>query len=246
MVACLACWLQKGEVDAGHVSNTDYSSKWTWSLDPSGVYILLSLSSHIDNLFLPHSVGRWVWNPLVPGKINILAWRAGKGKLPTMNNIFKLGISSTNLCKMCNDASESVDHIFVGCSVTREVWLQVCKWWRLLDSSHSSCWGLLDCKVGVTGATPGHQGKPSLCKSRIGGHQRPLVIHESIMLVFMWVIWKYRNALAHGQSSKSQTVLASEVQALSHLWTNARKRRGQNLSWYDWCFDPVWECYRKL
>nr|KAJ0209170.1 hypothetical protein LSAT_V11C400176000 [Lactuca sativa] len=89
------------------VSNVDDSQKWTWSLDPSGLFTVSSLRSHINNIILPYSDGNWTWNPLVPGKINILAWRAGKGKLPSMDNLFKFGISSTNLCKMCNVAPES-------------------------------------------------------------------------------------------------------------------------------------------
>nr|KAJ0212224.1 hypothetical protein LSAT_V11C400158780 [Lactuca sativa] len=170
------------------VTNAIGSSKWTWSLDPSRVYTVSSMRSHIDNLVLTHSDGRWNWNPLVPGKWITSLWDVGSQE--------KFGFK--------------------------------CEIGGVLDSSHSSCRGLLD------------------CKSRIGGHQRLLVLHEAIMLVFLWVVWRYINALAHGPSIKSHTVLASEVQVLSHLWINARKRRGQNLSWYDWCFDPVLECYRKL
>nr|KAJ0220562.1 hypothetical protein LSAT_V11C200090910 [Lactuca sativa] len=186
------------------VSNEDGSQKWTWTLSPAGLFTVSSLRSHIDNITLPFSDGNWMWNPLVPGKLNILAWRAGKDRLPSMDNLFKYGINSSNLCKMCNAAPESADHIFVGCLVSKEVWLQ------------------------------------------IGGHQRLLRIHEAIMLVFMWVIWRYRNVKAHGPNAKSHTMLASEVQALSHLWINARKRRCQNLCWNEWCSDPVLECYRKL
>nr|KAJ0195793.1 hypothetical protein LSAT_V11C700344900 [Lactuca sativa] len=205
------------------VSNEDGSQKWTWTLGPARLFTVSSLRSHIDNIILPCSDGNWMWNPLVSGKLNILAWRACKGRLPSMDNLFKYGISSSNWCKMCNAAPESTDHIFVGCVVSREVWLQVCKWWRLLDCSYNSCRELLDCKL------------------KIGGHQRLLMIHEAIMLVFMWVIWSYRNVKAHGSNAKSHTMLASEVQALSHLWINARKRRGQNICWNEWCSDPVQE-----
>ena len=102
--------------------NVDGSLKWIWSLESSGVYIVSSLRVHIDNLVLPHSSDdAWVWNPLVPGKLNVLAWRVGLGKLPCMENLSRIGVNSSNLCRMCNEAPESEDHIFVGCPVSIEV-----------------------------------------------------------------------------------------------------------------------------
>ncbi|CAI9300939.1 unnamed protein product [Lactuca saligna] len=97
-------------------------------------------------MVLPHSNDRWIWNLLVPGKINILAWRVCQGRLPCMENLFKLGISSSDLCPMCHEAPETVDRIFVGCPISKEVWLQACSWWRLLELSPNSCRELLDCK----------------------------------------------------------------------------------------------------
>nr|KAJ0197236.1 hypothetical protein LSAT_V11C700356500 [Lactuca sativa] len=176
--------------------NVDGSLKWIWSLESSGVYIVSSLRVHIDNLVLPHSSDdAWVWNPLVPGKLNVLAWRVGLGKLPCMENLSRIGVNSSNLCRMCNEAPESEDHIFVGCP------------------------------------------RAANCKNRLGGHQRLKVFHEAIMLYFLWVIWRYRNEKVHAESPRSKSVLSYEVQVLSHLWLNARKRSGQNLRLMRLCKD---------
>nr|KAJ0202669.1 hypothetical protein LSAT_V11C500242840 [Lactuca sativa] len=117
---CLPIWLEKDQVSfVNHFNqeaNVDGSLKWTWSLESSGVYIVSSLRVHIDNLVLPHSDDAWVWNQL-----NILAWRVALGKLPCMENLSRIGVSSSNLCRMCNESPEWEDHIFVGCMVSREV-----------------------------------------------------------------------------------------------------------------------------
>nr|KAJ0191956.1 hypothetical protein LSAT_V11C800414360 [Lactuca sativa] len=171
-IACLPLSLEKDHVPflnyLQQVVNADGSSKWTWSLESSGVYTVSSMRSHIDNLVLPIVV------------------------------IYGCGthwsqVSSTNVCKLCHEAPESEEHIFVGCPIS--------------NPSPSSCRELLD------------------CKNRLYGHHRPKELHEAIMLVFMWVIWRFRNSKAHALNSNSNSiskaVLAYEVQAYSHLWINA-------------------------
>ena len=45
------------------------------------------------------------------------------------------GISSTNLCTFCNRSKETVEHLFIECSVTKQVWDQIQEY--LLHSYHS-------------------------------------------------------------------------------------------------------------
>ena len=211
------------------VPTNDGSIRWGWMLDPSGIYTVSSLRRYIDSSILPQSDGKWAWNPLVPGKLNILAWRISHGKLPTMANLFKFGISQTSACRSCNVAPETGDHIIVGCSISKGVWQQVSKWWRLLDYSFNSAGDLMN------------------CKAKLKGHQRLSKIHEAIMLVYLWVIWNYRNQILHAPSigSKSTSALAFEVKSLAHLWINARNRKG-TLNWLEWCCDPILECYSRI
>ncbi|CAI9301128.1 unnamed protein product [Lactuca saligna] len=144
--------------------------KWSWSLEPSGVYSVGSLRCHIDKLSLPASDGIWSWNPPTPGKLNILAWRICHSKLPTMVNLSKIGICSSNLFRICHGAPESKQQIFLECADYREVWQLICKWWRLLDYPLVSTRDLLQ------------------CKGNIAGHQRLAWIHKAIMVTFKWVI----------------------------------------------------------
>nr|KAJ0227723.1 hypothetical protein LSAT_V11C100023850 [Lactuca sativa] len=78
------------------------------------------------------------------------------------------------------------------------------------------------------------------------GHKRLSTIQEVIMLVFIWVVWNFRNMKAHSSSVKSHLVLAYEVQSLSFLWINARKRKDEAFRWDEWCSDPIRECYSRL
>nr|KAJ0187389.1 hypothetical protein LSAT_V11C900461260 [Lactuca sativa] len=233
-IACLPSFLDKDQVPFlsffQSSLNLDGSFKWLWSLDHSGVYTVSSLRKHIDNRSLPYSNAGWKWNPLVPGKVNILAWRVSHCRLPCMENLNKLAISSSDLCQMCHEATESVDHICVGCPIAKEAWAQVCSWWRLLGNYPNDCRELLN------------------CKESLRGHNRLEMIHEAIMLVFLWVMWRFRNNKAHcsNLNSGSRLALALEVQTFSHLWINARNRKGRKLRWLEWCCDPILECYGRM
>lgn len=79
------------------ISITDGLIRWGWSLDPSGIYIVSSLKKIIDNPTIPQNDGKWSWNPLIPRKLNILAWWICHGKLTTMANLSKFGISHSNV-----------------------------------------------------------------------------------------------------------------------------------------------------
>nr|KAJ0221837.1 hypothetical protein LSAT_V11C200096370 [Lactuca sativa] len=91
-----------------------------WSLEPSK-YSVSSLRDCIDNASFPQSNGCWSWNNFVTGRLNIFTWRICHRKLPTMENISKFGISNSTACKMCNNATENEDPVFVVCSITKSI-----------------------------------------------------------------------------------------------------------------------------
>nr|KAJ0185048.1 hypothetical protein LSAT_V11C900472180 [Lactuca sativa] len=86
------------------------SSNANGSMD--GAYSVASFRNHIDNSILPLS--GLSWNSLIPGKLNILAWRIYHGKLLSMANLFKFGVGLSNLCRFCNGARETEKHVFCG------------------------------------------------------------------------------------------------------------------------------------
>lgn len=109
-----------------------------WCLDRSNSYTISSYSKYFDDSTLPTSNVKWNRNNLVPRKVNILAWRVSHGKLPTKENIGKLGIEVVPNCKICGGGLEDVDHVFVKCPFATEVWSEVQKWWYCLGSIPSN------------------------------------------------------------------------------------------------------------
>ncbi|GKA06340.1 hypothetical protein Tco_0685564 [Tanacetum coccineum] len=57
--------------------------QWAWSLNASGVFLVSSAHSFIDDVSLPKSDVPTRWVKMVPIKINILAWKISMDGLPT-------------------------------------------------------------------------------------------------------------------------------------------------------------------
>ncbi|CAI9264957.1 unnamed protein product [Lactuca saligna] len=193
-----------------------------WKLGFSGIFTVASLRTHIDNNILPKSSNCWIWNHLVPRKVNILAWRVNHGRLPTKENLFNLGIGSNPLCTLCNQHAESESHLFTTCAVSLKVWSEVATWWHRFPPGFQSVKDLLHCKANVQ--SNGDFG----------------LIHEAVALVFIWVIWSFRNKMAYSDKHISPSCLINDIQTLSYLWIKVR-HKSKKLRWLEWCCNPIQE-----
>lgn len=203
--------------------NSDGGTRLCWALDKANGYSVGSLSTYIDEHELPHGACSWEWNKLVPRKVNILTWRALLARLPTLENLKKIGLDVDVKCKVCKLAPENEDHVFVHCSLAKQVWERTQKWWYCLCDIPSSTYDLIKNKVAFIG--------PSWLAD----------VNEVVCLVFMWVIWCSRNKGVFKNESKTCSELTSEIQVLAFLWINARKKSGSKLEWARWIENPVIE-----
>jgi len=51
-----------------------------------------------------------IWRALVPVKVSFFVWEASHGKILTIDNLQRRGITLVNRCYMCKGDSELVDH----------------------------------------------------------------------------------------------------------------------------------------
>ena len=71
---------------------------------------------------LPHTVCMLLWKVKLPYKILTFIWKILHGSLLVFETLNKRGIRTNNLCLMCNEEKESIDHLFLYCLFTRAIW----------------------------------------------------------------------------------------------------------------------------
>ena len=58
---------------------------------------------------------RLVWNPVVPPKIGVFAWEAAWGKVLTLDQLKRRGMTFANRCFLCEEDEETIDHLLIHC-----------------------------------------------------------------------------------------------------------------------------------
>ena len=58
---------------------------------------------------------RLVWNPVVPQKIGVFAWETAWGKVVTLDQLKRRGMTFANRCFMCEEEEETIDHLLIHC-----------------------------------------------------------------------------------------------------------------------------------
>lgn len=73
-----------------------------------------------------HKAQLWktTWQISRPRAVKMFLWKACSNILPTNENIFKRRITDDPRCPICNQETETVEHIFWSCPAARDVWLE--------------------------------------------------------------------------------------------------------------------------
>ena len=63
-----------------------------------------------------------IWKQKIPSRVAFFIWIAALGKCLTIDNLRKRKVCILDWCYMCKCNSETVDHLFLHCSIALELW----------------------------------------------------------------------------------------------------------------------------
>ncbi|GJZ22493.1 putative RNA-directed DNA polymerase [Tanacetum coccineum] len=108
-------------------SNTP--DNWIFTLHSFRTYFVSAMRKHIEESTLGSTIGETKWNNTLPIKVNIFAWRLALDRLPTRFNLDSRGVDLDSVrCAICDDAIETIQHLFVDCTISKSLWSMVTRW----------------------------------------------------------------------------------------------------------------------
>ncbi|XP_074300566.1 uncharacterized protein LOC141631843 [Silene latifolia] len=107
-------------------------SQGVWLADMRGY----SVESGYDWIRLKETKVGWaklIWNHVALPKHSFVNWLIMRNAPNTKEKLHRLGISSDDLCCICQAGSETVTHLFQQCQYYREILLLVCNWLKITE-----------------------------------------------------------------------------------------------------------------
>lgn len=211
---------ESGELDLleslinGLVLKSHHDDKWIWSLDDSGIFLVKSLSTAIqDKLFSNNDPDpAFIWNSWVPRKVNVCVWRMALNRLPSRSNLIRRGVLIPTVCLFCGIDEESQQHCFLSCPIIKIIWRKLWSWWRSPQFYNPFLLEIL-------------KGKPGFIQNKLVAK-----LFHAVCMTFIWHVWNWRNKILHASSDAEANAIRHEdifpsVQRLSLLWAYNRSSR---------------------
>ncbi|XP_071695636.1 uncharacterized protein [Rutidosis leptorrhynchoides] len=143
---------------------------------------------------------------MVPKKVDVFVWRAGRERLPVLVELDKRGVDLDSvLCPLCGEFVETVDHALFSCKLVRVIWEKILAWW-----------GIASTKVNFDSL----QGAVSSLNCSGAG----IKIWQGLVWISMYLIWKNRNQMVFKKSSWSPPVAVNDIQVKSFEWIAMRNK----------------------
>ncbi|KAL4583708.1 hypothetical protein LXL04_008291 [Taraxacum kok-saghyz] len=188
------------------------SDTWRWALDSSGAFTVSSLRTHIDSLMLPEVVISTRWVQFVPIKVNILVWRLGLVRLPTLDNLNCKGVDfNSMLCRMV----ESIVHVFFVCNIACEVWRGIGIW------------------IGENNFKSQNMGNLYHWIDNNTGDLKKRNVLMVISYTCIWVLWTYRNDVTFLAKKYRKDSILDTIKLFAFNWLCHRNSK-VNLDWIKW------------
>ncbi|GJT74504.1 DNA-directed DNA polymerase [Tanacetum coccineum] len=206
------------EVSVGHkLVNGLSSGLLGWSLNPSGLFLVVSARKFIEEQLSICSGTPTRWIKLVPIKVNILAWRLALDKLPTRLTMSLRGLELPSIhFPVCNSNVESTSYLFFACNVARDISSNILMWRGLPVASYQDWNGWID-------------------SLKLQKEVKEYL--EATFLVAWWHIWRYRNSVIFTSIIPKKATLFDNIVSQSFAWCNVRAKR--KFSWVSWLQSPI-------
>jgi hypothetical protein len=101
--------------------------KWIGG-DNSGTLTVKNVCCTLDSKLWHQSIGGWqkkLWNWDCALKTKKIIWLSVENKILTWDNLQRKGWFGPSICLLCLNKPETIKHLLVNCSFTKQVWSRI-------------------------------------------------------------------------------------------------------------------------
>ena len=163
------------ELERNGIRLRDIEDSLVWDRGTSGLITAKEIYRSAINEIRP-TTGIWwhlyIWRWNAPLKIICFLWLALSGSILTWEALGKRGYIGPNICILCMNAAETVDHLFCHCTFSKQVWSLLKFHYGFHDD-----WGGDSLDICLHKWQASHD------------------TYKTLPIFFIWVMWKYRNSI---------------------------------------------------
>ena len=176
---------------------------FSWSLSESDEYSAASAygAMFFGSVALPGA--KLVWKTAAPPRVRYFFWLTLHGRCWTGHRRFRHGLQDSDICIICDQHSDTMDHILSDCPFSREVWH------RCLDRLHLAHPLQLPHGRALDWWTTSRKLVPRTLRKGL----------DSFVLLVGWSLWKERNARTFRGESSSASVLFLRIWDDASFWS---------------------------
>lgn len=149
-----------------------------------------------------------VWHKTIPTKVSMLVWRLLWNRVLTKDNLLQRRVLASNdtTCMGGCGATETAQHLFLHCNISKDLWYQVWNW------------------LGIFSVPAGELRHHFTHFTKMAGMPRFIHLYFNIIwFAPVWVIWKERSNRIFQQTVSTPFLLLEKVKLNSFLWLKVKQ-----------------------
>ncbi|KAM0878408.1 hypothetical protein ACQ4PT_034897 [Festuca glaucescens] len=193
-------------VDVALHEGVEDTFRWDWEKDYS--YSARSGYRAMFGARVEMTRALQIWRSRAPPNCRVFLWLATRNRCWIADRLSRCGLPHPAACPFCDQVGKSLDHLMMGCVLTREVWATCLRsWgklhWMLQPDTMLVCW----------------------LQEKRGGPGEDQDFWIGVTLI-CWCLWRHRNDIVFEGVAPSKVAVISRISDEAELWRLAGLFRG--------------------
>ncbi|XP_059310048.1 uncharacterized protein LOC132061211 [Lycium ferocissimum] len=173
-----------------------------WKADSKGNFTVKSAYRDLCSTTNQEAGWPWrmIWKTKIPYKVNCFSWLLAKEVVLTHENLNKRGFHLCSRCYLCGEQAETVNHLFLHCKVTDQLWQLFLKMKK------------------INWVKSGNIKEVMKCWNRDGNAAKKEKRWKIVPASIWWTVWKERNQRCFEDKQSSMQKMKMNCLAIYYFW----------------------------